>query len=224
LANAVQTAINANAVQNGSSVSVSISGGKLAVTSDKYGTTSTVSGISGTALSALGFAGSESATGTDVAGSFIVNGVTETATGSGQVLTGNSGNTNTSGLVVVVSYTPSQILAGGTDSTLTVTKGLASTLNDTLESLLDPSKGLLAEIGNQYTQSIADANKEVSDAQAALDAQKTSLLQQFAALETTLANLQSTSSLLTSAFASLSSSNSSSSSSATPRVSTSSSS
>jgi flagellar hook-associated protein 2 len=225
LANEVQLETNSALAANGASVSVSVSNNKLVVTSDRYGSASSITGLSGNSLSALGFSGSETSTGTDVAGSYVVNGVTETATGVGQILTGNSNNANTAGLAVVVSLTQSQIGAGGTDSNLTVTRGLASTLDNTLKDLLDPVNGQISLIANQISKSITDAQADVTKETAAMSAQKTALLQQFAAMETTLANLQQQGNLLTSVLANSNVNNSSSSSSSssksfTPNLST----
>ena len=189
-------------------MSVAVKNNALVINSASYGSASKVNTLSGNALSALGFTGSETSTGTDVAGSFIVNGVTETAKGVGQILTGNSDNTNTADLVVVVSLTASQIASGGTDSTLAVTRGLASALDDSLKTLLDPVDGQMTQLANQMTKSIADAQNEVTSQTAAMTSQQTALLQQFAALESVMANLQTTSNLLTTAFTSSSSSSS----------------
>ena len=206
LANEIQTEINSKVAANGKSVSATISNNNLVITSDRYGAASSITGISGSALTALGYSGTESSTGTDVAGSYVVNGVTETATGIGQILTGNSANSNTSGLVVVVSLTPAQILAGASNSTLTVTRGLAATLDNSLKSLLDPVNGQLTLLGNQITKSINDAQAEVTAQTASVSDEQAKLLSQFAALETVLANLQSQSNLISSAFSGSSSS------------------
>lgn len=214
LANEVQTDINNAIAASGGQVSVTLSGSNdLVITSANYGSNSKVTGLSGSALSALGYTGSETSTGTDVAGSFVVNGVTEAATGVGQALTGNSTNTNTSGLVVAVTLTPSQVPPTGVDSTLTVTRGLASTLNDSLQSILDPVNGQFTQIANQISTAISSAQADITTQTAAMNAQQTALMAQFAALETVMANLQQTSNLLTSALANANSSSGSSSSS-----------
>ncbi len=198
LANELQTQINASAQPNGSSVAVSVNNGNLQIISGRYGSASKVSVTSGSALSALGFGGTENSTGADVAGSYVVNGQTEAATGVGQILTGNSANTNTSGLSVVVSLTPSQIAVAGTDSSLTVTRGIASTLNTTLTNMLDPVSGTITLIANQISKQIQNAQKDVNTKTAAMNAQQAALMRQFASLESVMANLQSESSLLTS--------------------------
>lgn len=217
LANEVQLEINSALAANGASATVSVSSNKLVITSDRYGSASKISGLSGSALSALGYTGAETSTGTDVAGSYVVNGVTETATGVGQILTGNANNANTAGLSVVVSLTPSQIGGGGTDSNLTVTRGLASTLDNTLKDLLDPVNGQISLIANQISKSISDAQADVTKETTAMSAQKTALLQQFAAMETTLANLQQQGNLLTSVLANSNTNSSSSNSSSSSR-------
>lgn len=198
LADELESEINAAVAGNGSSVTVSVSNNQLILSSDRYGSASTISGLSGSALTPLGYTGGQSSTGTDVAGSFVVNGVTEAATGIGQVLTGNANNTNTSGLVVSVSLTSSQIAVGGTDSTLTVSRGIASTLDNSLKTLLDPVNGQLTLINNQITTNIQSAQKDVTDQTNAMNAQQTALMAQFAALEAVMANLQNESNLLTS--------------------------
>lgn len=206
LANEVQSKINAAILPNGSAVTVSLNGGKLAMTSGRYGVASTISADSGAALSALGFSGTESATGVDVAGSYVVNGVTETATGVGQILTGNSTSANTAGLSSVVTLTPSQILPGGNDSTMTVTRGVAANLEGMLKSMTDPVSGQLTMIANQFAKQIQSAQDDVTKQTTAMNTQQAALMRQFASLETVLANLQSQANLLNSAFNSSSSS------------------
>lgn len=212
LANAVQKAINASVSTSGASVTASVNNNHLVLSSNVYGAQSKITGLSGSALSSLGYTGSETSTGTDVQGSFTVNGVTEAATGVGQILTGNASNANTSGLTVVVTYTPTQIASGGTSSTLTVTQGLASSLTNTLQSLLDPVNGQVTAIGSQITKQISSAQQDITTETAAMNAQQSALMSQFAAMETVMANLQQTSTLLSAALASTNSSSSNSSS------------
>ncbi len=215
LAKEIQAEINSGISSSGNSVTVSISNNQLLITADAYGSSSGVQSLTGSALSTLGFTGSETSTGTDVAGSFVVNGVTETAKGSGQILTGNSSNAQTADLAVVVSLTPSQINPGGTDSTLTVTRGLASNLNSTLTDLLDPTNGEITRIGKQISKAIADAQAEVTKETDSYNDQRTSLTLQFALLETTLSNLQNTSNLIANQLANANSNSNNSSSSST---------
>ena len=214
LANELQTELNSTLASKGVSVNVATSNNQLTITSSSYGGASKISDLSGSALSTLGLTGNETSAGTDVQGSFIVNGVTEAAKGVGQILTGLTTNSKTADLAVVVTLNPSQIPAGGTDSTLSVTRGIASSLDNTLKGLLDPVDGAMTLIANQITKSISDAQTEVTNQTTALNTQQTALMQQFAALETVMANLQQTSNLLTSVLQGSNSSSSSSASSA----------
>eukprot|EP00456_Euglypha_rotunda_P009787 TRINITY_DN1228_c0_g1_i6.p1 TRINITY_DN1228_c0_g1~~TRINITY_DN1228_c0_g1_i6.p1 ORF type:complete len:782 (-),score=205.52 TRINITY_DN1228_c0_g1_i6:538-2883(-) len=200
LANEVQTEINAAMLPNGSTSSVTLDNGKLVVTSGRYGTASTISINSGTSLSALGFTGSESSTGIDVAGSFVVNGQTEVATGVGQILTGNSANANTDGLSVVVTLTPSQITPGGVDSTMKVTRGVAANVSSMLTEMLDPVNGQITQIAKQFSDQIQTAQNDVNKQTTAMNLQQATLLRQFSQMETVLANLQAESNLITSSF------------------------
>src|SRR5262249_18292711 len=74
LAQAVQAQINVNPELVGRSVSVSLNGDKLKITTASYGFASDVTIGTGTALAPLGFAGTETAKGQDVVGNFIVDG------------------------------------------------------------------------------------------------------------------------------------------------------
>src|SRR5262249_19125690 len=95
LASSLQTAINGSPDLAGRSISVGLTNNKLTFTSARYGSASQVAFGSGNANAALGLTGAESDNGVDVAGSFLVNGVAEKATGNGQFLLGNTGNANT---------------------------------------------------------------------------------------------------------------------------------
>ena len=78
LAQQVQSAIDANAQLGGAEITASVDGGgHLVLTSQTYGSSSQAAIGSGNAGSGLGFTGSESGLGQDVAGNFLVNGVSE---------------------------------------------------------------------------------------------------------------------------------------------------
>ncbi len=189
LAREVQTEVNSALSTLGGSVSVSLSGQKLVLKSDRYGSSSGVEIQSGSALSVLGFFGGESSQGQDVAGQFIVNGEIETATGLGQILTGSSTNSNTADLAVQVSLTDSQIQAGS-DGTLSITHGIASQLSNVLEALLDPTNGRLKTITNRFAKKSDEAELAITKAQQSLAEQTTALQEQFANMERTISQLQ----------------------------------
>jgi flagellar hook-associated protein 2 len=201
LAAALQSAITATPALNGAGVTVGVSNGNLQIRTANYGS-GAITG--GTALQALGFTAGQSATGTDVAGSFVVNGLTEPATGSGQVLTGNAGNANTAGLAV------RSTLSAPTTSpvNVTVTSGLAANLAGVLKSYLDPSTGVLRTLNDQFNTEISDLQSKVSQQNAFIAAKRASLTQQFTAMETAISKLLTVQSQLTNQLAATTKANS----------------
>jgi flagellar hook-associated protein 2 len=172
------------------------------LTTQKFGSAANVAitGGSPTVLTGLGFNGTETATGTDVVGKFVVNGQTETATGSGQVLIGAAGNANTDGLQVT-----STLSAPGS-ANVTVTQGLGSRLGAVLNKYLDTTNGRFKAINDAFTQQNKDITATI-DKQNKLLATKTADLQaQFAAMETAVNNLKGIQTQLSSFAASNSSS------------------
>jgi flagellar hook-associated protein 2 len=86
LAQMLQSAINSDTDLAGRQISVSVQGRTLTFTSASFGSSSQISFGSGSANAALGLTGTETSKGVDVAGNFVVNGVTEPAQGIGQFL------------------------------------------------------------------------------------------------------------------------------------------
>ncbi|MEK6257854.1 MAG: flagellar filament capping protein FliD [Planctomycetota bacterium] len=199
LAREVEDRVNANLLSSGRQISMSLASQHLVMTSERYGAASEVSVLSGSSLAALGFSGTETDDGLDVAGSFIVNGLTEAATGTGQILKGNTGNVNTADLNVVVSLTSSQVQAG-VDATLSITRGVASRFDGVLLDLLDPVTGRLQTIEDRFAQLIENAQQTTLKETRSLDDQKTSLLRQFAALEQAMNRIKQQGEYLTNAF------------------------
>lgn len=185
LAALLQQKINTNSALNGNQVSVGLdTGGRIQITSQTYGSSSLVSFEGGTALADLGFAGTETGAGTNVAGNFVANGVTEAATGSGQTLTGKAGNANTDGLQVKATGS-----APGT-ANVSVTQGLAGRLNEVLGKYLDPLNGRIATVTKTLQSSFDGIDKTITKQNDALAEQKSRLTVQFAAMETAVNNLK----------------------------------
>lgn len=191
LAREVQAQINANADLLGRKVAVSLSSNRLVITSASYGSASEVKIGTGTARTTLGFLGTETGLGQNVAGNFLVNGQVEAASGNGQLLTGASGNANTADLQVRVTLTPAQVLAGA-DADLTVTRGLASKLDQALSNVLDPVTGRLKTINDGFQEDIDDIQETIDRRTALFEARREALLKQFVALERTVSQLKTT--------------------------------
>ncbi len=190
---ALQQQINAAPTLDGNPTAVGLdSAGRVNITSQQFGSASSVQVTGGTALAALGFNGTESATGSNVVGRFIVNGQTEAATGSGQILTGIAGNRSTDGLQVRA-VSPTAGSAG-----VNVSQGLASRLSAALTKHLDASTGRLASVSETYTKQSADIGKTI-DRQNAVLARKTADLQaRFASMESAVNSLKGLQTQLTS--------------------------
>jgi flagellar hook-associated protein 2 len=188
LAAAVQSVINADPPLQGSQVSVDVSGGRLRITANQYGSSSSVEVVAGgSAVGAgkpLGFAGGEKGTGTNVAGSFTVAGKTETASGLGQILSGSSGNANTDGLQVRVTA------AAATTASLDVTQGIASRLNAVLNKYLDPINGKFKTLDNRFKADFDDVEKVITRQNDQMDVKKEALVRQFAAMESAVSKLK----------------------------------
>lgn len=196
----LQSVINAAPGLTGRSVSVGLEGTSLRISSDAYGVASKVSIDGGTALAALGFAGGENAQGVDVAGTFIVNGQVESAVGRGRVLSGNADNANTADLQVRIALSPAQVVAGS-EATVTVTRGVASRLDQLLGSMLDSVTGTIKQVDDRFDQTADDIQKSIDRQNARFEAAQESLIKQFTALESVLNQLQTTSSFVSSQLA-----------------------
>ncbi len=191
LAENLQETINQSTDLKGRSVRVGLVGDRLSITSVAYGSSSSVLIESGSSLASLGFVGGEEDQGQNVAGSFIVDGVTEVATGKGQILTGKSDNANTADLQFQVTLDASQVTSG-IEADLTVTRGVAATLESVIGGLLEARTGTLAILDDSFDSEI-DSLKTAFDRQKVLfDLQREQLVQQFVDLETAMSELTST--------------------------------
>jgi len=152
------------------------------------------SGIGTTALNAQGL---------NVAGT--ING--EAATGNGQLLTGNSGNATTDGLTLLVQSTTT-----GSHGAVIFTQGVADQIKNYANSVTDFINGTLTQFSNSLGSQISDLSSQISDMQTNLNAQQAFLEQEFANMDTAVAQLNASAASLAS-LAGLSGSTSSSSSS-----------
>jgi flagellar hook-associated protein 2 len=181
----IQQKINAAQAAGGPQVAVGVDGtGRLTITNQQYGSASRVEIVAATPAPQLGFAGTESAVGTDVAGKFVVNGAEEPAAGNGQTLTGQAGNAHTAGLVVRATAA-----APGT-ADLTVTQGLAGRLAEVLGRYLDPTAGRFKGINETYQKTIQDFDASITRQNDLMEAKKEELTRRFAAMESAVNNLK----------------------------------
>ena len=179
-------------------ITASDEGGVVRLTSDAYGSDTGFT-ISQT-VDELGIADTEFL-GVDIEGT--ING--ESATGDGRVLTGDSGNSTTDGLMIRVTLTPAQLIAQGQDQgTVKIIQGVASQLSRTLSSMTDPIDGLIATREDAIEATIEANIEHIERLEKRLDLKRSTLQRQFTVMETTLAELNSMGSFLGSQLASLS--------------------
>ena len=202
LADEIESVINNSSSTDARDVNVSVEGEQLVITTEAFGSAAFLGTVTGTAATALGFDGSESDEGVDVAGTFIVNGVTETAVGRGQILTGEEGNDTTEDLQVLVSLTPSQVV-DGSEGEITVTRGITSQLDLLLDTFLEPETGTLATINEEFDANIAAIDESIARVNEVVESQRERLVREFAALESVLAELQNTGNVLASQLTSI---------------------
>lgn len=194
LAGASQSAI-VDAINNDATlknlVTASLSGGKLVVTSKKYGTNGEFA-VSSNKTAAADTSGIGSTpvhvSGKDVAGT--ING--ETATGNGQFLTGATGNATSEGLQILYSGT-----ATGNIGNITFTKGVSATLSELINNINDPTNGLLASKNNSLQTQIDNITDNINSLKDRLTQMQADLKQKFSAMEQAISSLQSQQARLT---------------------------
>ncbi|MGI9519862.1 MAG: flagellar filament capping protein FliD [Pirellulaceae bacterium] len=211
LADHLQSVINQSSTLGAREVSVTVENKAVVIESVVFGTRSEVGSASGTAATALGFVGSVSGTaakafgfvgneysrGKDVAGYFVVEGETETATGNGRILSGDADNANSAGLQLRVTLNPSQI-AGTFESELTVSRGYSARLEGIIDNLLDPENGRFHTGTDAYQQQIDSIDQSVDRMNSLFETKQQQLISQFVAIESSLSSLQNTSAFLAS--------------------------
>jgi flagellar hook-associated protein 2 len=187
----LQSRINSNAAlaAAGSGVDVTTSGGALAVTSRKWGSASSVSVTSGTAVADL-FGTASSTAGVNAAGT--IGGVA--ATGTGQSLAGKG---------LTVGITGGAI---GPRGTLNFSRGVADTLNTLVNSMLT---GPLAARTSGIQSSISDIATRRAAFEQRMTGVEAAMRAQFIALDKTMSSMQNTSSFLSQQLDALSKLNSS---------------
>ncbi len=179
-------------------LSASSANGALKITSLDYGSTPgfTVDYSSSDVGTKIGIASGTYRTGLDVQGSFKSGTTTYAATGSGQLLTGNTG-TPVSGLLM--RYAGSADVATGHVDFAVGVGGLANRIADAISN----TGGVVSQQTASLQSQINDLAQRQASVQSRLDARRAALTAQFTAMETALQQLQAQGSWLTSQISSL---------------------
>lgn len=175
--------------------------GHFEITSSIWGSNSDVNIDVEPAWSAhtiLGLSGGTSTEGTDVEGT--ING--ESATGVGQILTGDDENENTAGLKLKVTLTP-DLLVSGPEGKITLTKGIAALLSEQLDAYTAANDGILNSRTKAIEKQINTIKEQIERMEEQLELKRESLYKQFIAMEEAIGKLQSQQMFLSSAIASL---------------------
>ena len=188
LATAVQSQINGTSAFSslGSSVDVTAANGVVTFGSNRYGSASNVS-VSGSGASNLVGSTPAATAGLDVAGT--LDGVS--FTGSGQTATGATGS-SAEGLKLSIAGG-----AIGSRGTVTLTRGIAASVNDTLTQFLDPTNGLLTSATAGLNQSITTVKAQEDAWTPRLAAIRAQYTAQYNAMDALVASLNSTGTYLT---------------------------
>ena len=197
LAQHLQSVINQSTELAARDVAVTVQNNALRIESSVYGARSEVGSVSGEAATTLGFSGTEFERGKDVAGYFLVDGETESATGKGQTLSGNADNTSTAGLQLYISLSSSQI-TGTYQSDLTVSRGFAAELSGFIGELLDEENGRFANSIQSYEDQLEGIEASEERLNSVFESKQQQLISQFVGIESSISNLQNTSAFLTS--------------------------
>jgi len=119
--------------------------------------------------------------GVDVAGT--ING--ESATGSGQLLTGDDGEANIDGLVIKYTGTTT-----GDVGTVKITLGAAELFDRVLYSITDPLEGYVGFKQDSLQDTIDDYELKIEQMEARLDQKMEMMINRFVAMELALSNIQ----------------------------------
>ena len=101
-----------------------------------------------------------------------------------------------------MTLTTSQVQPG-TDANITVTRGLASKLDQILNSLLDPIDGKLKITNDTFDATVKGLEESIEKQNERFEAQRDALIAQFVALETAVSQLQTTGNFLSAQLANL---------------------
>jgi len=166
--------------------------GHLVLTHDKYGSeySFTISEDAATPSNKLWTGGDQTVNnGVDVSGT--ING--EAATGSGQILKGNEGESNIEGLAIKYTGTAEGLDVGEIKLTL----GTAALFDRVLFSIADSYEGYVAFKQNSLRNSIDSFETRIEEMEARLDLKMENMINKFVAMESALSVMQSQSQWLT---------------------------
>lgn len=162
-------------------------GGKLKLESKRFGTAGNFTVVSdqtaATNNSGIGTVGqATTVSGVDIAGT--ING--EEATGSGQFLTGKTGNATTDGLQIQYTGTATGNVGG-----MTFTKGIGALTTSLMDTFLKTDTGLVSASNDSLQRQIDDLDDNIGSLTERLELKSVLLREKFAAMDAAIAELNS---------------------------------
>lgn len=203
----IAAGINAATAAAGVGVDAAVANGALSLTSSTYGSagdfqvSSTAAGSGSTGLVTTANT-PQSVTGLDVQGT--IDG--KAATGQGQLLIGAL-NSPVQGLLLQVTADSAQV-GSGLSSSVTYSPGIAAALANAAYNAVNPVSGSIVNATNGLQTEATSLQTQINNWNPILQQKEQSLQQEYTAMETALASLDSTKSQLGQAFSSSSSSSS----------------
>lgn len=178
-------------------------GGVLGIRSKAYGSSQSFSVVSDNATGSSGIGTTAlNDTGVDIAGYFVAEGNTETATGTGQTLTGNQTNAATKGLVVTATAT-----GPGMYGYAKVQRGAAATAQQLIAQLTDFTSGTVKLEQDTLQQRIDDSRETVTRMTERVDAYIARMQAQFTRMESQVSLFKAQSNQLSSQLSALTQNN-----------------
>jgi len=150
-------------------------------------------------IDALGVTAGE-VTGSDVQGT--ING--EEGDGFGRVLSGKIASETIRGLSLRVELTPDEVAESGERGSVNLIYGVARRLGDTLKTITDDFDGTLKGREDSIDRTIDNMDDQISSMERRIEQYRLNLVNKFAALEGTIATMQSQGNFLTQQLAGLS--------------------
>lgn len=204
LARAIQSELANDRVLGKRRIRVTAEDSRLKFTSGSYGSNSSISVEPGSdkKLDDLGLVNGTSVTGQDVKGT--IDGLS--AEGRGKLLVGKP-PTESEGLRLYVNLTEEDQLSTDAETTVIVTKGIATQLDEKMKAFLDPVNGAVNRSTKDISEEIKNYDSQITELNERIQAKREELMLKFAKLDSKMGRLKAQQNYLGQQIAALSTGN-----------------
>ncbi len=193
LADHVAALIAAKKELKDASITASLDAGKLVLQGSRYGSSQSITAVSGTALASLGLTAAATASGKDVQGT--IDGVA--VAGQGQALDGKVG-TAAEGMTLLVTLTAAQVAAGNNRASVAPRKGIAQRADEAVAALTNAKGGIATSYEDNLVEQIGHFTASVKKIDEQLSLRRARYEAQFLQMEKLMQSFQSQGNFLTS--------------------------